>query len=283
MIILDGQKTSAEISQKLQQKIAILKKKNIIPTLHIYQVGDNPASIAYVRVKQKKADELGANCVVKKYDVKTSLEKITQDLNQDNQDPSCHGIIVQLPLPKHLDPNTLLQIIDINKDVDGLTYVNQWRLINNMDEGFVPATPKGIITLLQKYNIDIEGKKAVVVGRSRLVGMPISLLLLKHNATVTICHSHTKNLSRETKTADILIVAAGQPKFIKSKHIKKNAVVVDVGISRTDHGLIGDVDFNSVSKLAKAISPVPKGVGPMTVISLFENLIQAVEHQQIKQ
>ncbi len=279
MIILDGKQVAREISLSLSQKIKLLRQRNIVPRLHIYLVGDNPASLSYIAVKRKKAAILGAECVVKKFSTNVDISEVITSINQDNQDPLCHGIIVQLPLPAHLDPNTLLQVIDIDKDVDGLTYINQWKLLNNIPGGFLPATAKGIITLLQHYQIPIAGQKAVIIGRSRLVGLPAALLMLHQNATVTICHRQTQDLPAETAQADILIVAAGQPKFIKAEHIKTGAVVIDVGITKNaDNQMVGDVDSSQIETKTKAFSPVPGGVGPMTVISLFENLIEAAEN-----
>lgn len=282
MKILDGQKIADEISLDLKKEIEALAKKNIVPKLHIYLVGDNPASLAYVAVKQKKAAELKAKCIVKKYPHDANIEDIIPAIKKDNQDKKCHGIIIQLPLPSQIDPNILLQEIDPNKDVDGLTYLNQWKLMYGIPDGYTPATAKGIMSILDHYKIPIEGKKVVVVGRSRLVGLPTSLLLLQENATITICHSHTKNLAQETSSADILIVAAGQPQMINKKHVKKNAVVIDVGISRqANNQLIGDVNFAKVQNEIRAITPVPKGVGPMTVVSLFQNLLDAVRNNSI--
>ncbi|MFZ5391947.1 MAG: bifunctional 5,10-methylenetetrahydrofolate dehydrogenase/5,10-methenyltetrahydrofolate cyclohydrolase [Patescibacteria group bacterium] len=280
MIILDGKKVASEITEKLAKKIDNLKNKGIIPNLHIYLVGDNPSSLSYIGVKQKKASALGVKCVVKRFVAETSPEEIISSINADNQDPDCHGIIVQLPLPNHLDPNILLQVIDIDKDVDGLTYINQWKLLNNIPGGFFPATAKGIISLLDFYQIPIAGQKAVIIGRSRLVGLPTALLMLHQDATVTICHRQTPDLTHETTKADILIVAAGQPNLIKAAHVKKDAVIVDVGITKISGSqLTGDVDFFDVKSKSKAVSPVPGGVGPMTVVSLFENLLEAVEKQ----
>lgn len=277
MKILDGLKLAKKITQNLKRRVQKLKKNGVCPTLHIYLVGNNPASLTYVNMKQKKAEEIGAKCVIKKFPASIGAKEVIYQINKDGMNANCHGIIVQLPLPKQLDPNELLQVVDVEKDVDGLTYINQWRLLAGVKEGLLPATPKGILTLLKANKILIEGKKVVVIGRSRLVGMPTALLMLRENATVTICHSRTRNLAKETKQADILIVAAGNPKMIDKKFVKKNAVVVDVGISRTSDKVIGDVDFDSVRKMAKSVSPVPGGVGPMTVVSLFENLIEAAE------
>lgn len=282
MKILDGQKIADEISADLKKQVETLKKIGVVPTLHIYLVGDNPASMAYVAVKQKKAMELGAKCVVKKYAHDTGVDELVPSIINDNNNKDCHGIIVQLPLPGQIDPNILLQAIDPGKDVDGLTYLNQWKLMHGQKDGYLPATAKGILNILEYYQIPIEGKKAVIVGRSRLVGLPTSLLLLQNNATVTICHSYTKNLAQETLTADILIVAVGEPKIINAGYVKKGAVVIDVGISRHASGqLIGDVNFEQVKDIAKSITPVPRGVGPMTVVSLFANLLLAVEYNSI--
>ncbi|MFA4931111.1 MAG: tetrahydrofolate dehydrogenase/cyclohydrolase catalytic domain-containing protein [Patescibacteria group bacterium] len=276
MKILDGQILADQISQKLAKQVKVLAKKNLIPALHIYLIGDNLASLAYVNVKQKKARELGVKCVVKKYPASANIDSVIMAIKKDNINPKCHGIIVQLPLPTKLDPNQLLQVINPDKDVDGLTYLNQWKMMYGMAGGFLPATAQGILTMLEHYQIPIAGQNVVVIGRSRLVGLPTSLLLLQKNATITICHSHTRHLAKISSQADILVIAVGQPKMVTAPYVKKNAIVIDVGISRQASGeLIGDVDFSAVKNQVKAISPVPKGVGPMTVITLFSNLLQA--------
>ena len=275
MKILDGQKIAADITNKLSDEVVKLKTQGVNPALHIFLIGENPASLAYVGVKQKKAAEIGVECIVRKYEPDIAYEKVIDGINQDNLDPDCHGIIVQLPLPEKFDPNKLLQVIDVNKDVDGLTYLNQWRLMYGQPGGFLPATAKGIMTMLDYYQIPIEGKKVVVVGRSRLVGLPVSLLMLRRNATVTICHSYTPDLASQTSQADILVVAAGKPGLIKKEFIKEKCAVIDVGISRTETDLKGDVDFANVKNSVQAITPVPGGVGPMTVVSLFENLLES--------
>jgi len=286
-MILSGILVRDKIEKKLKAKIAKSKTK---PTLAVIQVGNRSDSNSYIKQKIKFADSIGAKVIYKKFPVKTNLSKIISEIKKYNNDKKIHGIIIQLPLPKHLDPLAVASLVDPKKDVDGLSPEN------TVSKKFVPATAKGILTLLNYYKIPIVGKKVVVVGRSRLVGKPIADLFLAENATVTVCHSKTKNLPRETRQADVLIVATGVPNLIGKKHVKSGQVVVDVGINPlrasgrlrrpTSNGkglleeipnvhFVGDVDFAAVKRLVKAISPVPGGVGPMTVASLFENLCQA--------
>jgi len=275
-MILDGKKTADKIKAKLIERVAALSKQNIVPKLAIYWVGDDSASQVYIEQKQKMATAIGAECEVRKYEGDVKLEKLLSDIGSDNQDNAVHGIIVQLPLPDQLDKNQLIQAIDPAKDVDGLHAVNQWKLLSGQP-GLVPATAKGIMTLLADNEIDLAGKKAVMVGRSNLVGLPTALSALNRNATVTICHSYSKNLPGECQLADILITAIGQPGLITAEYVKARAVVIDVGITRTDDGISGDVDFAAVKDKVAAITPVPGGIGPMTVVSLWDNLLEAIE------
>ncbi len=267
MKILDGKKLSIEIASKLEKQIRSLETK---PKLVIIQVGEREESNTYIRNKLKFAEKIGATAEHRKFTENIREEKLVKEIEKLNKNKSVHGIIVQLPLPRHLNPRVISGAALPEKAVDGSLL-------------FTPATTKGIIALLDHYKIPIAGKKVVVVGRSELVGKPTALALLNRDATVTVCHSQTKDMARETKRADILIVAIGKAKLIGKKHVSKNQIVVDVGINlvngpSTELGvkkLVGDVDFEKVSKTVKAISPVPGGVGPMTIASLFENLLDA--------
>lgn len=270
-MIIDGKLVSEKIKNLISEKI---KNKNISPSLTVIQVGDNPASSVYVKNKNLVAKSLGikSNTINLSNDIKESdLLDIIDSLNKDE---SIDGILVQLPLPEHIDENLILESISPDKDVDGFHPLNVGKLNIGKDE-MVPATPAGIIELLKYYNVNIEGKHAVIIGRSNIVGKPMAHLLLKNNATVTIAHSKTKNLKDLTKLADILIVAIGKPNFIKKDDIKENAVVIDVGINRINNKLVGDVDFNDVKDKASFITPVPGGVGPMTIAMLMKQTYNA--------
>ncbi|MDI9507676.1 MAG: bifunctional methylenetetrahydrofolate dehydrogenase/methenyltetrahydrofolate cyclohydrolase FolD [Bacillota bacterium] len=274
-IILDGKKTAESLMKKIAGEVAAINEDI---TLALIMVGKNPASQVYVRNKIKACDEAGIR--VKDYflDEKIPQKELLKIIAECNADPKIHGILVQLPLPSHLNESEIINAIDPLKDVDGLTIVNQGKLMVGSD-AIAPATPKGVITLLQKYFIEIAGKNAVVVGRSSLVGKPAALLLLQKNATVTIAHSKTANLREVTRRADILVVAVGKPRFITADMVKKDAVVVDVGINKVEGKIVGDVDFAGVKEVASYITPVPKGVGPMTIASLLENILLCYKKQ----
>lgn len=263
MKILDGKALNLLIAANLQWKIAKLKTKL---KLVIVQVGNKEESNVYIRHKLKFAEKISALAEHKKFKESVSESTLLKEIERLNTDKSVHGVIVQLPLPKQIDSKIIAQAIVPEKSVDGSAF-------------FIPATTRGILTLLDHYKIPITGRKAVVVGRSELVSKPTALALLNRDATVTVCHSKTKNVPRETRQADILIVAAGKPKLITAKHVSKNQIVIDVGINIVNGKMVGDVDFTKVSKIVRAISPVPGGVGPMTVTSLFENLLDAHELQ----
>ena len=271
MIIMDGKKLKEKTLNKLKEEI---KDLDTTLGLAVIQVGNDEASNVYVNQKRKMAIELGYKFVYKIFSSNISQANLIKEIDILNKDDSIHGILVQMPVPEHIDSKAVQNSIDPAKDVDGLTYLNGGRLISKED-GLKPCTPKGIIALLEEYNIPIEGKNAVVVGRSMLVGKPIANLLLNKNATVTICHSKTKDVKKYTKSADIVVVAVGKPHFLTDDMVKKGAVVVDVGISRVDGKLYGDVDFDNVSKKASYITPVPGGVGPMTVAELACNVYEA--------
>jgi|TARA_Y100000310_G_scaffold341138_1_gene439296 methylenetetrahydrofolate dehydrogenase (NADP+)/methenyltetrahydrofolate cyclohydrolase len=277
--IIDGQKIAEGILSKLKDKA---KKYDEKPGLAIVLVGNNPASEIYVGLKEKKANSLGFHCERFNLpeDVKQDeLLNIVDDLNQNKK---IHAMIVQLPLPKHIDENMVIDSILPHKDADGFTPVNLGNLVND-DNRLLPATARASMELIKSTGVELKGKNAVVVGRSNIVGKPTALLLLQENATVTICHSKTKNLENYTKQADILVVACGKAKLVTKNMVKKGAVVIDVGINKVQGKIVGDVDFDSVKEVAGYITPVPKGVGPMTIAMLLDNTLQAMElHKKIK-
>ena len=276
--ILDGKKLSQLLAVKLAKKI---KKFKIKPKLVIIQIGDLAESNTYIKNKKIFAEKIGVEALHKKYPNNVRERRIISCILKNNRDPSVHGIMMQLPAPKRLDIEKVLESIEPKKDVDGLTSINTKHLFDN-NEAFVPATAKGIIGLLEEYKIKLNGTKIVIVGQSSLVGRSAMLALLNKGATVTMCHKDTRNLEKETKRADILITAVGYPKLITRKHISKNQIVVDIGINITKNKIIGDVDYEKVRKVVKAITPVPGGVGPMTVASLFQNLFEAYSLQTQK-
>ena len=270
-IILDGKKLRDKIFEDLKTKLDKMAKK---PTLAVILVGENPASQIYVRNKKKTAEKLGINSISIEYPSDITESELLQKIEELNNDENVTAILVQLPLPEHINKNKVIDKILPQKDVDGLTPYNLGKLFSGEEPYVYPCTPKGILLLLDEYNIELEGRHVVVVGRSNLVGKPVAQLFLKRNATVTMCHSHTKNLANITKTADIVVSAVGK-NVIGEKMLKSNCVVVDVGIFRDENGKIsGDVDFENVSKVAAYISPVPGGVGPMTIASLMLNTVE---------
>ncbi|MDC2976093.1 bifunctional methylenetetrahydrofolate dehydrogenase/methenyltetrahydrofolate cyclohydrolase [bacterium] len=281
MTIIDGKKTAADLRSNLKNEVDNLKKKfNRVPGLTVILIGEYAPSKIYVRNKEKSAVEIGLKSEIIKYpdtvDEKTVLEKISEL----NKDENVSGILVQLPLPKHINNKKIIDAIDPNKDVDGFHPNN----VGNLSSGYessVPCTPLGCHLLIKKIEPNLNGKKAVVLGRSNLNGKPMTQLLLKENCTVTIAHSKTKNLKEECLKADILVVAVGIPKLVKGDWIKKGSIVIDVGINKTEEGIVGDVDFNEVSKFAKAITPVPGGVGPMTIACLLKNTIECFKRSLV--
>ena len=273
-MIIDGKKIAEKLRVELKKKIIEFKATyKSVPGLTVILIGEDPASKIYVKNKQKYAKDIGINSEVIKYpdsiDEKTVLEKISE-LNKDKK---ISGILVQLPLPKHINKKKIIDAILPEKDVDGFHPVNVGNLSSGY-EGKVPCTPLGCILLLREVEKDLKGKHAVIIGRSNLNGKPMAQLLLKENCTVTITHSKTKDLKNECKRADIIVAAVGQPKLVKGDWVKKGAIVIDVGINKTANGLEGDVDFEEVSKVVKAITPVPGGVGPMTIACLLSNTIE---------
>lgn len=283
MKLIDGKLISNQIKNELKQDINNLTKQNIIPNLAIVQIGDNPSSNVYVRNKKRLSEELNTNTTIYKLDEKISQNELANLIHQLNNDFSINGILVQLPLPKHINEEYIINQIDPIKDVDGFTLnsVGTIWTAKKHEVKIASCTPAGVIELLKRNNIDIDGKNVVIIGRSNIVGKPLACLFLIENATVTICHSHTKNLKEITKQADILCAAIGQPKFIKKDFIKNNAVVIDIGINRDENNkLCGDVDFDNVKDIVSYISPVPGGVGPMTVMMLMKNLIELTKKQK---
>ena len=275
--IMDGKALSLKLKEQMKQRIAQLKQQGINPKLVVVRVGDNSASQVYVRNKHKSCGEVGIESEVITMPEQTTQQELLEVVERLNQDETVDGILVQLPLPKQIDEKTVLRSILPEKDVDGFHPVNVG-LLSIGDECFAPATPSGIIAMFQEYGIDIAGKNCVVIGRSNIVGKPMAALLLKNNATVTICHSKTEDLASYTRRADVVIVATGRRHTLTAEMVKEGAVVVDVGMNRNEQGkLCGDVDYEEVKEKASFITPVPGGVGPMTITELLENTIQAAQ------
>lgn len=276
-MIIDGKKISTEIKDELKEKVTKLKNEGVEITLAVVKVGEDPASEVYVRNKEKACEYIGINSKKIEMPEDTSEEELLNLVNDLNKDDSVNGILVQLPLPKHIDENKVLLAIDPMKDVDGFHPVNVGKMVIG-EESFLPCTPAGIIEMIKRSGIDIEGKECVIIGRSNIVGKPMAILMLRENATVTITHSRTKDLKDVCKRADILIAALGKAKFVKGDFVKKGAVIIDVGMDRDENGkLCGDVDFDEVESIASYITPVPGGVGPMTVTMLLVNCLRSVE------
>ncbi|MGF7440970.1 bifunctional methylenetetrahydrofolate dehydrogenase/methenyltetrahydrofolate cyclohydrolase FolD [Campylobacter concisus] len=277
MKILDGKAVSLKVKESVKVRAEELKKFGVEPTLAVILVGEDKASQTYVRAKEKACNEYGIKSVAHRLSENTTQAELLALINVLNLDDSIHGILVQLPLPKHIDTNTILATIDPAKDVDGFHAVNVGKLVSGLD-GFVPCTPLGVMEILKEYGIDVAGLNAVVIGRSNIVGKPMANLLLNASATVTITHSKTKNLKEICKNADLIVAAIGKPFFLKADMVKDGAVVIDVGINRLDDGrLVGDVDFDEVAPKCSYITPVPGGVGPMTIAMLLNNTILAAQ------
>lgn len=275
-IIIDGKQVAENITTELTKKVSTMSEK---PHLVVIQIGENPASNIYVNLKKKKAELIGIKSTVLNYSEEISQEELIKKIEELNYDNSVHAILVQLPLPKHIDEREVIKAISPKKDVDGFTASNTGDLLNGITPHAYPCTPKGVLRLLDEYKINPEGKYAVIVGRSNIVGKPLAIMLLNRNATVTICHSKTKNLQEITKQADILISAVGK-KMIFKDMVKKGAVVIDVGIFKDENNkTTGDVAFDEVKEVASYITPVPKGVGPMTIASLMENTVALFENK----
>ena len=277
MKILDGKAVSLKVKESVKVRADELKKFGIEPTLAVVLVGEDKASQTYVRAKEKACNEYGIKSVAHRLSENTTQNELLALINVLNLDDSIHGILVQLPLPKHIDTNVVLAAIDPRKDVDGFHAVNVGKLVSGLD-GFVPCTPLGVMEILKEYGIYVAGLNAVVIGRSNIVGKPMANLLLNASATVTVTHSKTKNLKEICKNADLIVAAIGKPFFLKADMVKDGAVVVDVGINRLDDGrLVGDVDFDEVAPKCSYITPVPGGVGPMTIAMLLNNTILAAQ------
>ena len=276
-VILDGKLLAERITAKIRTEIL---KNSLKPKLAVIKVGDNPASLIYVRNKQKKALELGIESVVIELPSNVSEENILEQIYILNEDTEINAILVQLPLPEHINKQRVIEAIEPIKDVDGFTSYNFGRLALGYQPYSFPCTPKGIIRLLDEYNITLEGKKAVVIGRSNIVGKPLSILMQRRNATVIMAHSKTVNLKEHTLSADIVVSAAGHPYLITEDMINKGCIIVDVGINRIDNKLIGDIDFNTVKEKASYITPVPGGIGPMTIAMLMENTLELYKLQK---
>ena len=272
--VINGKELSMELKEEMRHEVENLL---VVPHLTVVLVGDNPASRSYVNGKKRASEEVGIRSEIIELPDSVSEKELLEIIHQLNQNEAVHGILVQLPLPKQINVQHIIESIDPKKDVDGFHPINIGRMMTGQDT-FLPCTPYGIIKMLQSKNITIEGKHAVVMGRSNIVGKPVGQLLLNENATVTYCHSKTKNLQEITKQADILIVAIGRPNVINKEYLKEGAVVIDVGINRIEDGtLTGDVDFDSAKEVASYITPVPRGVGPMTITMLLHNTIKAAK------
>ncbi|MCK5211269.1 bifunctional methylenetetrahydrofolate dehydrogenase/methenyltetrahydrofolate cyclohydrolase FolD [Candidatus Parcubacteria bacterium] len=271
-LLLDGKKISQEIKNELKKEI---KESKLSPGLAVVLVGENPASVIYTKHKKKACAEVGIKSFSYELPHETTQYELEELIEKLNLDKKIHGILVQLPLPEQINAQKIIASIDPKKDVDGFHPLNVGKLMLGLP-GFRSATPLGIIELIKRYNLDLVGQHAVIVGRSNIVGKPLAQLLLQEHATVTICHSKTKNLPEITAQADILVAALGRPQFIKKDMVKKGAVVIDVGMNRLDNGkLVGDVDFDEVKNIVEAITPVPGGVGPMTIAALLMNTVKA--------
>ena len=282
--IIDGKLVSQSIRNEIRDEVAVLKAKySLTPGLAVILVGENPASCVYVRNKHKGCLDVGMNSFEINMPEATSEEELLKKIDELNSDTAVHGILVQLPLPKHINEDAVIKRIAPEKDVDGFHPYNVGSMLSG-SHTFLPCTPHGIMEMLDFYNVEIEGRECVVIGRSNIVGKPISVLLLERNGTVTICHSKTKNLSEVTSRADILVAAVGRPKFVNADMVKQGAVVIDVGINRLPDGkLCGDVDYENVFPIASMITPVPGGVGPMTITMLLKNtLISAKKSINLK-
>ena len=275
--LIDGKEISSIIKEELKEKVSRLKEEGKIPCLTVIQVGNDSASSVYVNSKKKTCEQLGIKSLSYELAESTTQEELVSLIHELNSNGQVNGILVQLPLPHHMDEDLIIQTIDPDKDVDGFHPMNVGRLWIG-ERGFLSCTPAGIIQLLKRSNISIEGKHCVIIGRSNIVGKPMAALLIRENGTVTITHSRTKNLKEVAKSADILIVAIGREKFVNSEFVKEGAVVIDVGIHRDENNnLCGDVDFDDVVSMVSSITPVPGGVGPMTIAMLMNNCVEAVQ------
>ncbi len=272
--ILDGNAVAAAVKAEVASDVSRLAENGVVPGLAVVLVGDDPASATYVRMKERDCAEAGVRAVDYRRPAETTQAELEAIIDECNADPSIHGILVQMPLPDHLDAEAAVARIAPEKDVDGFHPVSLGRLVRGLPASRA-CTPFGVMRMLEHHGIEVAGKEAVVIGRSTIVGKPMALMLLEANATVTVCHSRTRDLAGVCRRADILIAAVGRPEMVTAEYVKEGAVVIDVGINRTDAGMVGDVDFASVEPVASAISPVPGGVGPMTRAMLVANTVHA--------
>jgi len=281
MQILDGKALSNKIKKNIKIDTDKLKQNGVTAGLAVVLVGEDPASQTYVKMKAKACKDVGIYSITHEMPADIGEDKILETISMINDNPNIDGILVQLPLPEHIDTTKVLEAIDPDKDVDGFHPFNVGRLVTNLD-GFVPCTPLGVMELLKEYDIDVKGKNAVVVGASNIVGKPMANLLLNANATVDICHIYTKDLKSHTLNADILAVGVGVPNLIKEDMVKEGAIVVDIGINKLESGkLVGDVDYENVSKKCSYITPVPGGVGPMTIAMLLSNTVKSAKRRDV--
>ena len=277
--LINGRELSKKIKQEIKEEIVKLREKTgKIPGLAVILVGDDPASQTYVRMKGKACADAGIYSVTYKMPIEITENEIINEIERINENENIDGILVQLPLPKHINESAILEKIKISKDIDGFHPHNVGKLSVGLD-GFVPCTPLGVMEMLEEYKVEIKGKNAVVVGASNIVGKPMAALLLNENATVEICHIYTDDLKKHTLNADILVVGVGKPGLIKKDMVKKGAVVIDVGTSKVDGKIVGDVEFDEVEKIASKITPVPGGVGPMTIALLLKNTLKAFKRR----
>jgi methylenetetrahydrofolate dehydrogenase (NADP+) / methenyltetrahydrofolate cyclohydrolase len=284
MKLLDGKLVSKDIYTKLEKKILYLKSKNVIPCLSVIIVGDRPDSKTYVKMKEKKCQDLRIKSKIVKLNENITSNELVLEVEKLNNDTSINGILIQLPLPEHIEKKRILDSVDKHKDVDGFNIFNMGSLALNRSPNFYPCTPLGCINILNYYNISVEGKHIVVIGKSQIVGLPLSLMLMNIGATISVCDDKTINIKEITKTADILFVACGCPKLVTDEWIKEDVVIIDIGINKIDdkssqkgYKIVGDVDFESVKEKVSLISPVPGGVGPMTIAMLMDQTIKATE------
>lgn len=277
-IIMDGRSVAARLKETAAQEALALAQNGMMPHLAVVLVGENAASQVYVRNKENACKKAGIRSIVLRLPENCTQAELEDAVRALNEDASVHGILVQLPLPDHLDEAAVLRLIDPDKDVDGFHAMNSGRLMNGQ-RGFVPCTPLGVMRMLEAYGIPVRGKHAVVIGRSNIVGKPMAMLLLAADATVTICHSKTENLAQIARQADILVAAVGRPRFVTADMVKPGAAVIDVGINRVDGAIVGDVDFDGVSEVAGYLTPVPGGVGQMTIAMLLANTLDAARNR----
>jgi len=283
MTILDGKKLSNKIRAEVKNDVTQLQERGITPGLAVVLVGSDPASAAYVNMKSKACKEAGIYSIAHEMPETISQDNILEIITMMNKNPNIDGILVQLPLPKHIDTTVILEAIDPKKDVDGFHPYNVGRVVAGLD-GFIPATPYGVMELLKEYNIDPQGKNICVVGASNIVGKPMATLLLNANATVDICHIYTDDLKKHTLAADIICVGVGVVNLIKEDMVKNDAIIIDIGINRLDNGkLVGDVDYANVADKCSYITPVPGGVGPMTIAMLLKNTVKSASKREVKE